>query len=63
MAPRFLDQDLRWFACPVCKGGLALEDGAVVCTSCRRSYPVEDEIPILIAERALPPRQSGPVSD
>ena len=40
-------------ACPVCKAPLA-EAGAdkLRCTSCRRTYPIRDGIPILLAEEA-----------
>ncbi|WP_371720330.1 Trm112 family protein [Acidobacterium sp. S8] len=39
-------------ACPVCHGALRLEAGRVLCLSCGRKYPIEDGIPILLAERA-----------
>ena len=45
-------------ACPVCKGGLQLrideesEDdvisGALLCSPCNESYPIEDSIPNLL---------------
>ena len=45
-------EDLRWLACPVCLGSLALETNSVRCTGCTRSYPVIDGIPVLLASRA-----------
>jgi uncharacterized protein YbaR (Trm112 family) len=41
-------------ACPACKKSLVMgpkgED--LRCTGCRRIYPVQDDIPILLVERA-----------
>jgi uncharacterized protein YbaR (Trm112 family) len=40
--------------CPVCKTGVELlSDGSgLKCASCRRLYPVRDEIPVMLAEEA-----------
>ena len=49
--PRFgawIDQ----LACPACLCALRLEEGTMVCAGCGRIFPVVDEIPVLIAERA-----------
>jgi uncharacterized protein YbaR (Trm112 family) len=46
-------EDLRWLACPVCREPVALDAGCVLCTVCRRRYPVVDGIPILLAARAF----------
>lgn len=43
---------LRDLACPVCYAALEFSADAVLCTKCRRKYPVEDGIPVLIAERS-----------
>ena len=44
------------FACPECRQPLALQqsDGKdeLKCVGCRRVYPVEDDIPILLVDRA-----------
>jgi len=45
---------LSLLACPVCHGGLSVEDGHMNCAQCKRAYPVRDGIPALIAERAQP---------
>jgi uncharacterized protein YbaR (Trm112 family) len=45
---------LSLLACPVCHGGLSVAGGRMVCAECKRSYPVRDGIPALIAERAQP---------
>lgn len=44
-------------ACPVCFGALALmpSSGEIVCAGCRRTYPLIDGIPVLIADRAKTP--------
>jgi uncharacterized protein YbaR (Trm112 family) len=44
---------LTMLACPVCHGKLAIDNGRVCCEQCGRRYPIEDEIPILLAERAV----------
>ncbi len=40
--------------CPVCKVALQLlpDDSGLKCTSCRRVYPVRDEIPVMLPEEA-----------
>jgi uncharacterized protein YbaR (Trm112 family) len=40
--------------CPVCKTRVELlSDGSgLKCSSCRRVYPVRDEIPVMLAEEA-----------
>jgi uncharacterized protein YbaR (Trm112 family) len=42
-------------ACPVCHGKLALEVGFIRCAECSRRFPVEDGIPVLLAERSAGP--------
>ena len=41
-------------ACPKCKGPVALsaEGSALVCAACRLRYPIEDDIPIMLVDRA-----------
>ncbi|MFH0809955.1 MAG: Trm112 family protein [Pseudomonadota bacterium] len=46
---------LKLLACPRCKGEVApAEDGrgGLLCESCRLRYPVEDGIPVMLAEEA-----------
>ena len=39
---------------PACKGELVLrEDSRLYCAACRRSYPVRDDIPILLLDEAI----------
>ncbi len=43
-------------ACPKCKGDLELtpsEDG-LICRACALVYPVQEEIPIMLPEEAIP---------
>lgn len=59
--PEFLEM----LACPACKTRLVLKgDQRLLCTACHRSYPVRDEIPILLIEEASleEPETPGEVS-
>jgi uncharacterized protein len=41
--------------CPVCKKPLALKDSgdSLKCSTCRRVYPIRDNIPILLIDEAV----------
>ena len=41
-------------ACPECKGKVILDDDEthLVCGTCRLRYPIEDDIPIMLVDRA-----------
>ncbi len=44
---------LEMVACPACKSQLILkEDNRLLCVACRRSYPIRDEIPVLLIDEA-----------
>lgn len=45
---------LEILACPVCKTPvLPVRDGAgLKCSQCRRVYPVQDDIPVMLVDRA-----------
>ncbi len=43
---------LSLLACPACGAELRLEADHLVCAGCRRSYPITEGIPVLIAGRA-----------
>jgi uncharacterized protein YbaR (Trm112 family) len=45
---------LEMLACPICKTEVrpTTDGAALVCRSCRRRYPVVDDIPILLVEEA-----------
>lgn len=42
--------------CPKCKGGLELLSGetGLKCDACKVIYPIKDEIPIMLADEAVP---------
>lgn len=41
-------------ACPQCKGKVRLveDQSAIICESCRLSYPVRDDIPVMLIDEA-----------
>ncbi len=39
-------------ACPVCKGDIVEDKEELLCTKCKRRYPVVDGIPIMLEEEA-----------
>lgn len=45
---------LELLACPLCRGDLHLDEThpALICPACGVSYPIKDEIPILLPEQA-----------
>ena len=46
---------LEILACPVCKTEVQLtEDGQWLrCVACHRKYPIEDDIPVMLIQRAV----------
>jgi len=53
---------LEILACPLCKTEVKLTpDGTgLVCRSCRRRYPIVDDIPIMLVEEATIPPEDRP---
>lgn len=51
--PRLLDV----IVCPACHGALAVDHEAeeLQCGSCRRAYPVREDIPVLLVDEARQP--------
>ena len=43
---------LKILACPACKADVELKEEKIVCTKCRRKYPIRDGIPIMLIEEA-----------
>jgi uncharacterized protein YbaR (Trm112 family) len=45
---------LEILVCPACRASLRADDAAseLVCTGCRRAYPVRDDIPVLLVDEA-----------
>ena len=41
-------------ACPVCKEKVVLDEGdsSLICNKCRLRFPIEDDIPIMLVDRA-----------
>jgi|HubBroStandDraft_3_1064219.scaffolds.fasta_scaffold1786224_1 uncharacterized protein YbaR (Trm112 family) len=54
--PLLLASHLDLLVCPVCYSPLALGAEVVNCTGCLRRYPIVDGLPVLIASRALAPK-------
>ncbi len=46
---------LDLLVCPVCHGFLTLAADHIDCTGCHRRYPIVDQLPVLIAARAVIP--------
>lgn len=44
-------------ACPTCKGALLRQDNTLVCPDCQRSYPIINNIPILLPDGSAPVTQ------
>jgi uncharacterized protein YbaR (Trm112 family) len=52
---------LQMLACPACRGELMIRgDDRLYCAACHRSYPVRDDIPILLLEEALVEKGEAP---
>lgn len=43
---------LKILACPLCKTDVFLKNDKIVCTKCKRRYPVKDGIPVMLIEEA-----------
>jgi uncharacterized protein YbaR (Trm112 family) len=54
---------LDLLVCPVCHGSLSLAGDNIECTVCYRRYPIVDQLPVLIASRAVipPPEATCPI--
>ena len=45
---------LKILACPICKENVVLESRGIVCTHCKRVYPIKNDIPVMLTEEAKP---------
>lgn len=45
---------VQWLACPRCRGKLDLKTDELVCSNCQVAYPINHNIPTLLAESAVP---------
>ena len=43
---------LEILACPLCKTPVRQEGDWLVCTACKRRYPIRDGIPVMLVEEA-----------
>lgn len=58
-----IDQELlEILACPLCKTEVRLTEDQkwLQCVTCRRKYPIEDDIPIMLVQRAVLDNDSEP---
>ncbi|HNX77262.1 MAG TPA: Trm112 family protein [Candidatus Rifleibacterium sp.] len=51
---------LEILACPACRGKIDYNDerDTLDCQSCRRRYPIRDEIPVMLVEEAELPAEN-----
>ena len=51
---KITEEFVEMMICPACRAKVRLRDdrGAVVCTGCRRVYPIEGEIIVMLPEKA-----------
>jgi uncharacterized protein len=49
-------QLIEILACPKCKGELVMEEdqSALICRACKVKYRIEDDIPIMLIDEAVP---------
>jgi hypothetical protein len=48
-----IDEELlKILACPLCKTDVILKDDRIVCTKCKRRYPIREGIPVMLIEEA-----------
>ncbi|MFH1772340.1 MAG: Trm112 family protein [Candidatus Omnitrophota bacterium] len=48
-----IDEELlKILACPACKADIKLANDVLMCTKCKRKYPVRDGIPIMLIEES-----------
>jgi uncharacterized protein len=54
MSSAMIPQDLLdMLVCPLCKEPVVLKNGAgLKCGKCRRVYPIQDDIPIMLVDSA-----------
>lgn len=50
---------LEILACPACHGKIVHDDekDRLDCLDCKRSYPIKDEIPVMLIEEAILPNK------
>jgi uncharacterized protein YbaR (Trm112 family) len=48
-----LDKELlKILACPICKSRVKLEGNKIICSKCKKYYPIRDGIPVMLIDEA-----------
>lgn len=50
---------LEILACPLDKQPVSREGNYIVCSECKRHYPIRDGIPVMLIDEALTPEQAA----
>ncbi len=50
---------LEILACPLDKQPVTREGNYIVCSECKRHYPIRDGIPVMLIDEALTPEQAA----
>ena len=48
---------LNILICPACGSAVRETDNAIECTACKRRYPIENGIPVMLVDRAEKPKK------
>ena len=48
---------LNILICPACGAAVREKDNAIVCTACKNRYPIENDIPVMLVDRAQKPKK------
>ena len=54
---------LEILACPQCKGDLEYTGDQLICHACALSYPIRDDIPIMLVDEATKLDAEAPAAD
>ena len=51
---KITEEFVEMMICPACQSKVRLKDdgSAIKCLSCRRVYPIEDDMPMMLADKA-----------
>lgn len=49
-----IDEELKKIlACPKCKGDLLFEEEKIICSACKKYYPIREGIPVMLISEAV----------
>ena len=48
---------LNILICPACGSAVREKDNSIECTACKRRYPIENGIPVMLVDRAEKPKK------